>query len=266
MSLDAYPRHDPRPYRRPLDDEPVDELAMDRPGSRRWLLHDDPGEDRRDEERAIVRPVIVSPAPAPRGPLDAASRLVGLLVKLALLLILLAILWAIVSVVGVGLRAPTTVGEQVGAALERGAGVAAAIGQRVADTFDPAHPPRSALAQDVEIDELLRLNVGAEVPGAATRTVTVQSIERRADAESPDAAVYAVLHSELKVPEETKVLGVTVRSSREPRDHYLYKGETIRIGKRLYKANWISIERQQVALVAYRDQDRVTAKLKAEID
>jgi hypothetical protein len=62
------------------------------------------------------------------------------------------------------------------------------------------------------------------------------------------------------------VLGVTVRSTRDPREYYLYKGETIRIGSKLYKVNWVSTERQQLALIAYREQDRVTAPLKAEID
>ena len=33
-----------------------------------------------------------------------------------------------------------------------------------------------------------------------------------------------------------------------------WRGETIRIGQKLYKVNWVSIERQQVALIAYRDQ------------
>lgn len=77
----------------------------------------------------------------------------------------------------------------------------------------------------------------------------------------PDSAVYAVLHSALREPRETKVLGVTIRSTRDEQDHVLYKGETLRIGRRLYKVNWVSAERQQIALVAYRDQDRVTAPL-----
>jgi hypothetical protein len=94
----------------------------------------------------------------------------------------------------------------------------------------------------------------------------VTAIQRRPDATSPDAALYATLHSELRQPNDTKVLGVTVRSSREPRDDYLYKGETVRIGSKLYKVNWISAEGQQIALVAYRDQDHVSSPVKAAFD
>ncbi len=68
------------------------------------------------------------------------------------------------------------------------------------------------------------------------------------------------------MPEETRVLGVTLRSTRDPREHHLYRGETFRIGNRLYKVNWVSVERQQAAIVAYRDQDRVTAPVKFAID
>ena len=62
------------------------------------------------------------------------------------------------------------------------------------------------------------------------------------------------------------MLGVTVRSTTEPRDDYIYKGETIRVGSKLYKVNWISAERNQIALIAYRDQDHVAAPVKAAFD
>ena len=212
-------------------------------------------------------PIIVTASPARRSTFaDALSSGIGLLAKLTLLLILLAVLWGVVSFVNMGVRAPTAIGEGITNALERGATAAASAAQRVTDTFDPAHPPRQVLIQDSEIDELLRLNVGAEVPGSTTRTLTVASIQRQAAPTSQDAAIYAVLHGELRTPAETKVLGMTVRSTRDPQDYYLYKGETVRIGQKLYRVNWVSMERQQVALVAYRDQDRVAAQLKAQID
>ena len=244
-----------------------DDLLLDRPA--RQELRDARSEVRyedRTDDRTNDRPLAfrsASPAPAA---IDAVSRGIGALIKLTVLLILLAVLWGTVSMLNTGMRAPGAIAEQIGNAVERGASAIGAAGQRVADHFDPAHPPRQALAQDVEIDELMRLNVGGQVPGSSTRTLTVASIQRRADPSGPDGAVYAVLHGELREPQETKVLGVTVRSSRDPQDYYLYKGETIRIGRKLYKVNWVSMERQQVALVAYRDQDRVTAPLKAEID
>jgi len=238
-----------------------DELALDVPSRQGWReVYAEPV--RRDE----VRPIVVSQPARATTPLDVLSRGIGLLLKLTLLLILLALLWGMVTLIGAGVRAPGAIGEQIGGAIERGASIVGAAGQRVADAFDPAHPPRAALPQDVEIDELLRLNVGAPVQGSSTRELAVASIQRRADPSGPDGAVYAVLHGELREAQDTKILGVTVRSTRDPKDYYLYKGETIRIGRKLYKVNWVSVERQQVALIAYRDQDRVTAPLKAEID
>jgi hypothetical protein len=59
---------------------------------------------------------------------------------------------------------------------------------------------------------------------------------------------------------------MVVNSTRDPRDYYLYKGETFRVGRKLYKVNWVSLERNQVAIATYRDPDRVTAPLKFELD
>jgi hypothetical protein len=246
-----------------------DELALDRPDRQHWREVDPEPYDaspRYDDRSPRARQVVIPPTARPAGPLDLVSRGIGLLLKLTLLLILLTVLWGMVTVIGAATRAPVAIGQQIGGAIEHGADIIGAAGQRVADAFDPAHPPREALTQDTEIDELLRLSVGAPVPGSATRELTVASIQRRADPSGPDGAVYAVLHGELRQPQDTKVLGVTVRSTRDPKDYYLYKGETVRIGQKLYKVNWVSAERQQLALVAYRDPDRVTAPLKAEID
>ena len=244
-----------------------DELTLDRPAPQDRRPLRDVRDDHEIRDLADERTVIVAAPPARRASgVDLLSRGIGLLARLTLLLILLAVLWGVVSFVNLSVRAPAAIGEQITSALERGAAAAGAAGQRVADAFDPAHPPRQALAQDVEIDELLRLNVGADAPGTATRTLTVASVQRRADPSGPDGAIYAVLHSELRTPRETKVLGMTVRSTRDPQDYYLYKGETIRIGQRLYKVNWVSMERQQVALIAYREQDRVAVQLKAQVD
>jgi hypothetical protein len=237
-----------------------DDLLLDRPAPQDWRPV------RQYDERTDERPVVVRSLPRRTGPLDAVSRGIGALIKLTVLLILLAVLWGTVTMINAGVRAPGVLGEQIGSAIERGAGAVGAVGQRIADTFDPAHPPRQALTQDVEIDELLRLDVGNQIAGSATRELTLASIQRRSDPSGPDGAVYAVLHGELREPQETKVLGVTVRTTRDPTVVYLYKGETVRIGRKLYKVNWVSIERQQLALIAYREQDRVTAPLKAELD
>jgi hypothetical protein len=213
---------------------------------------------------------------APPGPpsrqaesLGAASRFVGLLLKLTLLGILVAVLVGIVGLIGwigVGSRAGAGLSDQVSGALTRGAGALANAVQVVRDATDASHPPRQTLAQDTEFEELIRVDVGFSLPAPETRTLVFSGVQRRDGAESPDAAVYAVVHSELKAPRETRVLGIVVRTDRDPRDYYLYKGESFRIGRRLYKVNWVSLDRRQMAVAAYRDPDRVTGPLKFELD
>jgi hypothetical protein len=215
---------------------------------------------------AMTVPPVESVVRPRRDPLGIASGLVGLALKLTWLAILLALLVGLLGLIGIGGRPTASVGEKVGAAFQQGVNAVGGAVQQARDAFDPTHPPRTSLAQDVEIDELLRLGVGQELAGSGTRTVTLAGVQRRDGAESPDTAVYATLKSELRVPDETKVLGVTLGSTRDPREYHLYRGETFRIGNTLYKVNWVSIERRQVAIVAYRDQDRVTAPAKFAID
>ena len=223
---------------------------------------------RQDDDAALVgqaRPV----GPPARRRVDAlgvASRTLGLLLKLTLLLILLTVLVGMIGFFGIGGRTTAGVGDRIGAAIEGGAGTVARAVQTVRDVTDPAHPPREALAQDTEFDELVRLDVGASIVGSQTRTLTITSIQRRPDAPDPDQGVYAVVHSELVTPRETRILGMVVRRDRDPRDDYLYKGETFRVGRRLYKVNWVSLDRQQIAIAAYRDPDRATASVKFQAD
>ena len=223
---------------------------------------------RQDDDAALVgqaRPV----GPPARRRVDAlgvASRTLGLLLKLTLLLILLTVLVGMIGFFGIGGRTTAGVGDRIGAAIEGGAGTVARAVQTVRDATDPAHPPREALAQDTEFDELVRLDVGASIVGSQTRTLTITSIQRRPDAPDPDQGVYAVVHSELVTPRETRILGMVVRRDRDPRDDYLYKGETFRVGRRLYKVNWVSLDRQQIAIAAYRDPDRATASVKFQAD
>jgi hypothetical protein len=253
-------RADPNPR---LPARADDELALDRPGRHPWRELD---ADEPEVRQPRAEQVFVTPPARPASGLDVVSRGIGLLLKLTFLLVLLAVLWGMVTLIGVGVRAPAAIGDQIGGAVQRGAGMVSGAIQRAEDAFDPSHPPREALAQDTEIDELLRVNVGGQIAGSSQRTVTVASIQRRPDATSPDGALYVTLHGELREPRETKILGATIQSTRDPHDYYLYKGESLRIGRTIYKVNWVSAERQQVALVAYRDQDRVSVSLKAEID
>jgi hypothetical protein len=220
------------------------------------------------DDRALLGEIDAPPPLVRRRPdrLGLASRVVGLLLRFTLLLILLATLGGVVGLVGAVARAPSSVGEQLGGTVERSVGVVAGAVQAVRDATDPAHPPRQALAQDTEFDELIRLDVDSPIGGASNRTLVFAAVQRRDGPESPDSAVYAVIHSELVTPQETRILGVLVRTNRDPRDDYLYKGETFRVGRRLYKVNWVSLDRQQIAIAAYRDPDRVTAPLKFVAD
>src|SRR5690349_9973151 len=144
MSIHPNPRLPAR-----MDD---DELALDRPARHPW--RDIAPVDVPDRPE-VVRSAAVQRAPSTAPVADALSRGMGLLLKLTVLLMLLVALGAMVALTSAAIRAPGAIGEQITSAIERGAGVVGAAGQRVADTLDPAHPPRQALAQDVEIDELL---------------------------------------------------------------------------------------------------------------
>ncbi len=242
------------------------------------LVRRDPEDGRPARHEPAISPVRhaerdLRPVPAAeivaqprRDALGTASGIVGLAVKLTFLAILLALFVGLLGLIGVGGRTTASVGDRVGAAFQQGVNTIGGAVQQARDAFDPAHPPRVALAQDTEIDELFRPGVGQEIAGSATRTVALASVQRRDSAESPDTAVYATLKTELRTAEETKILGMTVRSSRDPRDQHLYRGETFRLGNRLYKVNWVSVERQQMAITAYREQDRVTAPVKFAID
>jgi hypothetical protein len=220
-----------------------------------------------DDDRALLdAPPPRPPARRRADPLDVASRTAGLLIKLTLLAILVAVLIGVVGLMGAGGRATAGLGAGLSGAVERGAGAVANAVQAARDAADPAHPPRQSLAYDTELEELTRLDVGSPIPGASERTLVLSGVQRRESPEHPDAAVYAVLHSELKTPRETRILGVVVSSTRDPSDLYLYKGETFRVGRKLYKVNWVSLERNQIAIATYRDPDRVTAPLKFELD
>jgi hypothetical protein len=188
------------------------------------------------------------------------------LVLLAMLLLVLTMgaifLVAMVSMLGAGGRAMGDVGQRAGEVARSAGETATRLGQDVRDRFDPSHPPREALLYDTEIEDFVKVGLGQALPGGARRAFTVTEIRSRPDGGRPETGRYAVIHSELREPNETKVLGITVRRDSEPRDDYLYQGEAFRIGGRVYKVNWISPERQQLALIQVRDPDRAGMPLK----
>jgi hypothetical protein len=109
-------------------------------------------------------------------------------------------------------------------------------------------------------------HVGDELPGGSQYVLTLQAIRRRAGADSPDTALYAVVHAQLRQPRETRILGQLVRSDADPHDYLIYKGETFRIGRALYRVNWISEEDAAAAAGVLRHPDAATAPLKFEYE
>jgi hypothetical protein len=137
--------------------------------------------------------------------------------------------------------------------------------QALQNATDPNHPP-TGLVYDNEFATLQVVHVGERLPGGTQYALTVQAIRRRDGADSPDTALYAVVHSELRQPRETRVLGQLLRSDSDPHDYVVYKGETFRISHVMYRVNWVSDADSAIAIAAYRHPDAVSAPLKFDYD
>jgi hypothetical protein len=137
--------------------------------------------------------------------------------------------------------------------------------QALQNATDPNHPP-TGLTYDNEFSALPVWHVGDGLPGGSQYVLTLQAIRRRAGADSPDTALYAVVHAQLRQPRETRILGQLVRSDADPHDYLIYKGETFRIGRALYRVNWISEEDAAAAAGVLRHPDAATAPLKFEYE
>jgi hypothetical protein len=196
----------------------------------------------------------------------------GSVIQALILVLLLAMFGSLLLVlltVASLLRVP---GQVVGGVSGGLSGAAASASQALSsaerslrDAADPTHPP-SGLTYDTEYSSLQTWRLGEPLPDARDYVLTVQAIRRRAGADSPDTALYAVIHAELRQPRETRILGQVVRSDRDAHDYFLYKGESFRIGRAIYRVNWISQEEGSLAAGAYRRPDAVSAPLKFEYD
>src|SRR5215210_3168533 len=169
------------------------------------------------------------PYPAPRQGGQSLVTVLLLAVLLLLLSMALGVLFFVASLTGWGGRAVGDAGQRAAETVRSTADALAQAAQDARDRLDPSHPPRSALVYDAEIDELLKLSVGQPLPGGRARALTITAIKSRDDASRPELAHYVVVHSELRQPNETKVLGVTVRRDSELRDDFLYQGEALRL-------------------------------------
>ncbi len=95
--------------------------------------------------------------------------------------------------------------------------------------------------------------------------MTLVDIRSRSDAVSPNEADFAVVESALITPRETRVLGLPVFRDDGRRLHYLYKGESFRLGDAYYKVNWVSAEPPELAVAQYRSPDPAVP-LKVDLD
>jgi hypothetical protein len=189
----------------------------------------------------------------------------GTAVLVVFLLLLLAILVGVVFVLWAMMSAVNTPSQVVGSVTTEANRAISSAQQAVQSVTDPNHPP-TGLTYDSEFASLQVWRVGERLPDASKYVFTLQAIRRREGAESADTAQYAVVHAELREPNETRLFGQVVRSDSDPHDYVLYKGENFRIGQAVYRVNWISQEAAATAAGVYRHPDAVTAPRKFEYD
>lgn len=185
----------------------------------------------------------------------------GTAIQVVFLLLLLTILAGVVFVVlqvAAVTRAPTDFAGRTTQALTTAE-------QALQNVTDPNHPP-TALAYDTELSALDVWHVGDGLPGGIDYVLTVKAIQRRDGAPSPDTNQYVVVHAELRQPRVTRILGQAVRSDSDPHDYVVYKGEMFRIGRAVYRVNWVSQQDSAVGAGVLRNPDSVTQALKFEYD
>jgi hypothetical protein len=197
--------------------------------------------------------------------LGTAVQTVVLVLLLAVLAGVLVVLFAVLSLANAPGQVANGVGSRLGGVTADAGRAVANAQQALQNVADPNHPP-IGLTYDTEFAALPVWHVGERLPDANQYVLTLQAIRRREAADSADAAQYAVIHAELRQPRETRLLGQVLRSDSDPHDYVVYKGETFRIGRALYRVNWVSLEAAQVAAGVYRHPDAVSSPFKFEYD
>ena len=191
--------------------------------------------------------------------------MLGTAIRVVTLLVLLAILGGIVLAVltlASLANAPSQIAGGVGGDATR---ALTSARQALQDATDPNHPP-GGLAYDTEFSSLSVWRVGDHLPDGREYVLTLQSVKRREGADSPQTALYATVHAELRQPRETRVLGQLLRSDSDAHEYVVYTGESFRIGRALYRVNWISQDDNAMAAGVYRQPDSVSAPLKFQYD
>jgi hypothetical protein len=208
-----------------------------------------------ERERVVVA------APPPRSALGTAVQALVLLLLLAILAAVLLVLFAVASLINMPGQVAGGVGSQLGGVAAQASRAVSGAQQALQNVTDPNHPP-SGLTYDTEYSSLQTWHVGDGLPGGTEYVLTIQSIKRRDGADSPDTALYGMVHAQLRQARETRILGQLVRSDSDPHDYAVYKGETFRIGRAVFRVNWISQEENSVAAGVVRHPDAVTTSMK----
>jgi hypothetical protein len=189
-----------------------------------------------DPNHFPARPVapVGSPAVAGAGAADgrhggrsiALSIFLGSLSLLALALAL-SVLLVVYRLTLAGSSATSGLGASLQTAGQAVTGSVQTAVQSVQDATDPFHPPRYAIRQDPEFDELRTVGAGGSLGTSSTDRFTVVRIVQRPEAGLPDQRVYALVHQQLIVPKVTKLLGITIHTddgAKEVLPHFLGLG------------------------------------------
>jgi len=226
--------------------------------------------DARTAPPGVVR---VDPAPVararrpelqPRALLTWGLAAVALALGILLCALALAVLVGVLSLMNGG--AFRSMGQPLGEAAQRSAQAVAEAEQSVRDAFDPRHPPRGGLRQDAEFDALQVVGVGELLGEAGASELRLAGLAKRNDAQDLATAQYAIIRRALAAPQPRRVLGVPLGEDRGEQEHYLYRGQSFRLGARYYKVNWVSLDRQQVGVARYRSADDLIGPLAFEYD
>ena len=197
--------------------------------------------------------------------LATAVQVLAILLLLAILASVLLVLFVVASLTNAPGQLAGGLGNQLDAVATQARGAATGVQQAVGNATDPNHPP-TGLNYDTEFSSFETWHVGSQLPGAEKHVASLQSIQRRQNAQTADTALYAVIRVELRQPNEVRLLGQILRSDSEVQDYAVYKGETFRIAGSYYRVNWVSGQLDAMVAGIYRNPDGVSAPLKFELD
>lgn len=219
----------------------------------------------------IPPPPNSQPVEAPRAPIIVTRQSGGVLSSLirgltlvllvAILAAVLMLLFTVASLVNVPGQVAGGLGSRLGGVAETSARAVARAQQAIQDATDPQHPP-TGLTYDTEFSSLLVVHTSEHLPGGTDYVLSLSGLTRRPNASSADVAQYATIRAELRQPRETRLLGQLIRSDSDPHDYAVYKGESFRIGRAVYRVNWVSESEASMAIATYRTPDTISAPLK----